>query len=307
VTLDIGLLGCGRWGQLILRDLLSLGARVHVVAPAPATRAFAMEHGAASAVETFATIPVPVAGYVVATPTSTHAAEIQKLLPTGRPIFVEKPLADDVAQARRIVSAAGERVFVMDKWRYHPGIEAMARMARGGELGRVLAIHTYRLGWGQVHADVEAIWTLLPHDLAIAFEILGRLPAAAAAWAPVPGRGGSDLTALLDDGEDEPRVISQISSSHPLTRRSVVVVGERKVVQLADAYDDKLIVMEGRPDGASSGPQERKVGSAMPLLAELRAFLDYLQGGPQPRSSAAEGLLEVERIAALRRLAGLET
>jgi hypothetical protein len=44
----------------------------------------------------------------------------------------------------------------------------------------------------------------------------------------------------------------------------------------------------------------------MPLLRELRCFLEHLRGGPPPRSSAANGLLVVERIAALRRLAGLE-
>jgi hypothetical protein len=43
----------------------------------------------------------------------------------------------------------------------------------------------------------------------------------------------------------------------------------------------------------------------MPLLRELQAFVDHLRGGPPPRSSAAEGLMIVERIAAIRRLAGL--
>jgi hypothetical protein len=47
------------------------------------------------------------------------------------------------------------------------------------------------------------------------------------------------------------------------------------------------------------------IGTEMPLLAELRAFLHHLQGGPAPRSSAAEGLSVVETIAALRALAGL--
>jgi hypothetical protein len=66
--------------------------------------------------------------------------------------------------------------------------------------------------------------------------------------------------------------------------------------QLGDSYDDKIVVMDGRPDGVSSGPHELTIGTEMPLLAELRVFLDYLRGGPAPRSSAAEGLLVVERL-----------
>ena len=43
----------------------------------------------------------------------------------------------------------------------------------------------------------------------------------------------------------------------------------------------------------------------MPLKRELGAFLACLEGGLPPRSSAAEGLLVVERIAEVRRLLGL--
>ncbi len=38
--------------------------------------------------------------------------------------------------------------------------------------------------------------------------------------------------------------------------------------------------------------------------AELRAFVSHLEGGPPPRSSAAEGGLVVEHIVRLRALAG---
>src|SRR5262249_16237364 len=205
---------------------------------------------------------------------------------------------------RRLVAVAGDRIFVMEKWRYHRGIEAMAAMARSGELGKVLGIRCSRLQWSHGHRDVDAIWTLMPHDLSIVTEILGYLPAARAAWTPVAGRPGSDMIAVLAD-VDGPHVTIEVGTSHPLHRRSTLVVGEHKVVQLAHSYDDKIMVMEGRADGVSSGPHELTIATEMPLLRELRAFLDYLRGGPAPRSSAAEGLLVVERIAALRALAGL--
>jgi predicted dehydrogenase len=304
LSIEVGLIGCGRWGRLILRDLVALGARVHVVAPSEATRAFATAHGAVSAVTQVSAIEAAAAGYVVATPTSTHGAAIEQLIATGRPVFVEKPLASDVVTARRLVVAAGDRIFVMDKWRYHPGILAMAAMARSGELGDLLGIRSYRLGWSHAHRDVDSIWILMPHDLSIVLEILGHLPAPRAAWTPVTGRPQCDMIAVLAD-PGGPQVTIEVATSQPLYRRSTLVVGERKVAQLGDSYDDKIVVMDGRPDGVSSGPHELTIGTEMPLLAELRVFLDYLRGGPAPRSSAAEGLLVVERLAALRALAGL--
>jgi hypothetical protein len=70
--------------------------------------------------------------------------------------------------ARRIVAAARVRVFVTGKWRYHLGIVATARMARSGQLEKILAIRTVHLGWNHNRRDVDAIWILMPHDLAIA-------------------------------------------------------------------------------------------------------------------------------------------
>ncbi len=40
-----------------------------------------------------------------------------------------------------------------------------------------------------------------------------------------------------------------------------------------------------------------EIGQDMPLLLEIRAFLDHLRGGPAPMSSAEEGLIIVQRTA----------
>jgi hypothetical protein len=45
------------------------------------------------------------------------------------------------------------------------------------------------------------------------------------------------------------------------------------------------------------------VEGELPLLAELRAFVEHLGGGPPPKSSAAEGAAVVRTIATLRELA----
>ena len=44
----------------------------------------------------------------------------------------------------------------------------------------------------------------------------------------------------------------------------------------------------------------------MPLLGELRAFVEHLRGGPPPRSSAADAVTIVERVAAMIELATAE-
>jgi hypothetical protein len=54
-------------------------------------------------------------------------------------------------------------------------------------------------------------------------------------------------------------------------------------------------------DGAD--PERRLLEGELPLLAELRAFVTHLAGGPAPKSSAAEGAAMVRRIVELGALA----
>ena len=213
------------------------------------------------------------------------------------PIFVEKPLTDDPAAADRLAAAAGDHLFVMDKWRYHPGVELLRELARNGSLGTVRGLHTTRVGWGNPHDDVDGAWVLAPHDLAIGLEILGELPEARAAVGDLGDGGVEGLVGLLGE---RPWQRLEISTRSPDRRREVLLVCEGGVALLADGYSDHLLV---RREGEDE-PERREVSTELPLLRELRTFVEHLAGGPPPRSSAAEGALVVRRIAELRALAG---
>jgi predicted dehydrogenase len=297
----VALVGCGRWGRNILRDLIALGADVAIVDPSPAARAAALAGGATAAFARIDDVP-RIDGAVVATPTTTHAAALDALLPRAVPLFCEKPLTADAASAERLVAVAGERLFVMDKWRYHPGVEALRAVATSGELGRVQGLRTIRLGWDAPHADVDATWILAPHDLSIALEVLGRLPTAVAAVAEHAGGRVAGLTAIL--GHD-PWLVLDVSVVRPGKRREVRLQCRAGAATLADAYSDHLLIEHLDGAGQSAGVQRRPLPSELPLRRELAAFLDHLSGGPPPKSSAAEGAAIVRTLACLHELAGV--
>ncbi|MCA1636101.1 MAG: Gfo/Idh/MocA family oxidoreductase [Acidobacteria bacterium] len=129
--LTVGLVGCGRWGRHILRDLVSLGCDVLVATKSAESRKYASERGASLIVDEHEQLP-ELDGVVVATPTDTHAAVLEAVLERGVPVYSEKPLTCDAESAARLASAAPERLFVMDKWRYHPGIERRRKLTLWG-------------------------------------------------------------------------------------------------------------------------------------------------------------------------------
>lgn len=289
------LVGCGRWGRNILRDLVSLGHTVIVVDPSPEARAAAAPM--ARATHPNLDIEEHVSGVIVATPASGHIATIEHVARWQRPIFVEKPLATRIEDAERALELVGDHLFVMDKWRYHPGIEALGALARSGELGPVRAIRTWRLGRDHEHEDVDPIWTLLPHDLSILREVLGYLPSAVDAVAECADGRVWGMAARLGSG---PMCTSEVSAHRAERRRRIEV-----------AFDGAVAILDGERDTMveiRSGGDRRTLSVAddPPLRRELDAFIKYLDGGAPPKSSGPEGVESVRRIAELRRLAGID-
>lgn len=298
----VGLIGCGRWGRHILRDLQGLGCDVIVVAPSEASRQTAAAESACDVVSHLALLPI-VQGIVVASPTNTHAAVIEELLPRQVPIFTEKPLTVDPKSARRLANLGEGRLFVMDKWRYHPGIEMLAQISRDEELGPVQGLRTTRVNWGNPHLDVDGVWILAPHDLSVALEVLGTMPTPVSA---VSHRVDDECAGLLGVLGKRPWFVMEISTAHRDWRREFTLYCRDGVALLSDGYSDHVQITRFASTHDMTVPpvEKRLVSTELPLLRELRAFVEHLQGGPPPRSSAAEGALIVETLAALRQLAG---
>lgn len=293
--MKIGLIGCGNWGALILRDLIACGVEVHVACRSEQTAAKARKAGATEAHTALDDLPA-MDGYVVATPTISHADVLDRLVATGRPIFVEKPMTADLASAERLARQAADRLFVMDKWRYHPVIEAMRQEIADGGIGDVQAIRTERWQWGNPHDDVDALWILAPHDFAIVLHLTGDVPPVTDAHAAVPSR--PELGTFIALGAaDAPTVMVNLGVTGLTHERRCVVIGTAGCLQLSGGYESEMLVRRGAPGDRDATEERVSTGNEMPLLAELRGFIDFVAGiGPPPLSGAEQGALIVRRL-----------
>ena len=304
-SIHIGLVGCGEWGKYILRDLKQLDCEVSVVARSDESVARAIEGGAASIVRSISELQ-NVSGIVVCTPTVTHFRVIDEVLGVhpNAPIFVEKPLVCDPDDADILLQKASAQIFVMDKWRYHNGVLALREIAQSGELGNALGLHTKRLQWGNRHRDVNAVWILLPHDLCIAYEILGQLPeprAAVADWVH-----GEMLGVQAQFGET-PWLSTEVSARSPENVREVRLFCEKGVAVLLGSYSERIEIYRTDVGCLTKKPQMelRSVEVNMPLFDELKEFVTYVRGeGPQPKSNTVFGKEVVITVNEVVRLAG---
>jgi predicted dehydrogenase len=298
VSLEIGLVGVGPWGANILRDLRALGVSVHCCARSDGSSERARVGGATSVVEDPRDLPETCAGFVVATRTISHIDSVLAVLPRERPIFCEKPLSNDLTAARALPEAARRLVFIMHKWRYHPGIIELARIAASGADGPVEGLRLLRLGWGNSHTDVSSLWILAPHDLSIAHAILGETPEPVAAMRDVLAPGADGVVAMLK-ARSGATVTIEASSGHPSNLRRITMRCRDATYEL-DSADYALIQRRDHRDGAATSV---RVGAEMPLLEELRAFVGHLQGGRPPHTALGEELAMIEAITAIERMA----
>ena len=115
----------------------------------------------------------------LATPVPTTRRSPMRVLEAGKHCFVEKPMAQSVADAEAVVAAAeaaGRALMVGHLLEYHPGVVKLKELIDGGELGRVLYIYGNRLNLGKLRADENALWSLGAHDVSVLLRLTGEEP-----------------------------------------------------------------------------------------------------------------------------------
>nr|MBA3437172.1 Gfo/Idh/MocA family oxidoreductase [Thermoleophilaceae bacterium] len=142
-AVQVGVVGLGHWGPNLARNFDRLpGARLAWIcddsdeARARVATAFPEARAGASLEEML--VDPALDAVAVATPVPTHAAIAERVLAAGKHCFVEKPLAQSVAEAEGVVAAAeeaGRVLMVGHLLEYHPGLEKLGEYASSGELG----------------------------------------------------------------------------------------------------------------------------------------------------------------------------
>jgi len=142
----IALIGCGRIGQVHLRNLIAHPERCEfaalIDANEPALRAIAAEYR----LDTISTDPSivfddpTIDAVIIASSTETHAAYIIEAARTGKSAFTEKPIALDLESTDRALAAvggAGSRLQVGFQRRFDRGYAAARQAIQNGDLGAI--------------------------------------------------------------------------------------------------------------------------------------------------------------------------
>jgi UDP-2-acetamido-3-amino-2,3-dideoxy-glucuronate N-acetyltransferase len=302
---DVAVVGTGAWGRNLVRTFNSLGALAAVCDPNPERLAAAPE--GVRRCEGLAEIlgDDSVRAVAVATPAATHHEIARAALEAGKDVFVEKPLALEVAQGRELAKLARARGLVLmvgHILRYHPAVTRLAAMLEAGELGRVEYVYSNRLNIGKLRTEENILWSFAPHDISILLGLLGETPdQVACQGGDYLSHGVSDVTVSQFAFPGGVRAHIFVSWLHPFKEQRLVVVGSEKMAVFDDTAEQKLVTYSHRvewknrvPTAVRAAAEPVAIDDTEPLKAECRHFLECLETRAAPLTDGAEGLRVLE-------------
>ncbi len=260
-----------------------------------------------------------VEGVVIATPVGTHYPLAKAALEAGKHVFVEKPLAPSVEEARLLVDLAGRcrrTLMVGHTFEFSPPVIKIKELINSGELGRVFFVSSMRVNLGLHQKDVSVIWDLAPHDFSILFSWLGEKPVSITATGQAfVQKGIHDVAFISVTFASGVIAHLEVSWLAPSKLRRTTVVGDKKMV----VYDDTEAVEKVKifdrgvdfrtPETFGEFQLSYRTGDILspkldqsePLALEMAEFLGAIEGRTSPRSDGQSGLRVVEALAAAQK------
>ena len=241
--IGLGVIGYGYWGPNLVRNLAEVsGARMVKVADLRPDR-LALVRQRYPGVETTTDCAELVAdprvdAVAIATPVSTHFELGSQALRAGKHVLIEKPLAATSEQALRLIEEADRqrRILMVDHTFVYTGaVRRIQELIAGGMLGEINYYDSVRVNLGLFQHDVNVIWDLAVHDLAILDYVLSARPCAVTAtgMSHVPGQPENIAYLTLFF---ETNMIAHVNVNWlaPVKIRRTLIGGSRRMV----VYDD---------------------------------------------------------------------
>lgn len=320
----LALVGFGYWGPNYARVLNELPDAQLTVICDPSSERLALVRQRYRTIDTCERLDDLLArddvdGVVIATPAATHEALVRTTLNSGRHVLVEKPMAlhaDGCETLCDLAERAGRVLMVGYTFLYNAGVRKMKEVMAPEQFGQPYYLHATRTNLGPIRQDVNAVWDLAPHDVAIFNYLLGEEPLwASAIGTRVLKTSREDIAfATLGYANDVVGNI-HVSWADPNKVREVVAVGSRRRVVFNDLNDVERVRVFERGVSAGEAAADSygefkllvrdgdiispKVAPSEPLKNQCTDFVNAITTGVPPLAQARFGVGVVRALAAI--------
>ncbi|WAL61947.1 Gfo/Idh/MocA family protein [Thermocoleostomius sinensis] len=331
--MNVALLGVGRWGTHLLRNLLTdpqtrvmaiadpCSDRLSALATTLSCRSTEQEPLLSSDWQSVLNLP-DLDAVIVATPAVTHYSLIRSALEQGLHVLAEKPLTLTVSEAQELCQIALQQqcqLVVDHTYLFHPAIQRGRRAVQAGQLGDLRYGYAARTHLGPVRYDVDALWDLAIHDIAIFNNWLNQTPvqvqAQGSVWLQLDtslpiattSTGLSDLVWVRLTYPSGFQATIHLCWANADKQRRLSIVGSRGTLTFDELAPTPLTLFQGRLEGTdrlfTPVDQHHRIlecETIEPLQAVCAHFLNCVQANSP--SQISSGWVGAELVAVLAAL-----
>ncbi len=204
----------------------------------------------------------------IATPVFSHYELARAALDGGKHVMIEKPMCGSADQAADLVARAearGRTLMVDHTFLFHPAVRKLQELSDSGALGHVSYYDSQRINLGLFQPDVNVLWDLAPHDLAILDFLFGAEPAEIDASGYCHVKPGSpDLSFVTLHYPSRMVAHLNLSWMSPVKMRRIAIGGSTQMVVWDDLDRDEPLKIY------DSGINVRPGAERLNLLPEYR-------------------------------------
>jgi len=312
---SVAVVGVGYWGKNLVRNFGDLGALGALCDTEEAVEtSYRDKYQDIRFYRKFEDVlsDADIAAVVLATPAVTHFNLAKRALEAGKDVFVEKPLAVDVAQGEELVRVAernGRILMVGHILRYHPGILKLQQLIKAGELGKINYVYSNRLNIGKIRTEENILWSFAPHDISVILSLLNEMPTrVSCSGAGYLSQEVADTTLSHFEFHSGVQAHIFVSWLHPFKEQRLVVVGSEKMAVFDDAAAQKLVLYPHKvawvnrvPTAVKATGEVVELDAVEPLRAECEHFLRCIETRTAPVTDGVEGLRVLKVLDACQR------
>jgi predicted dehydrogenase len=239
----IGIIGYGYWGPNLVRNFMNVeGCIVSHICDLDikkleiAKKKYPSINTTNSIDQVFENSEID--AVVIATPVSTHYDLASKALESNKHILVEKPLTNNVEQAQILGKKANDKnkILMIDHtYLYTPAIQKIKELIDSDSLGEIQYIDSTRINLGLFQTDVNVMWDLAVHDIAICCYLLKEKPISVQAIGISHTENGLENMAYITLHYNTKKIIHfNCSWVSPVKIRYMLIGGDKKMAVFND-------------------------------------------------------------------------
>ena len=320
--LRIGVIGYGYWGPNVVRNF-SLQPDCTVTAvcdrdAAARTRASRLFPGILTTADARElTKAADIDAVAIVTPVSAHYELARQALENGKHVFVEKPFTATSSQGEHLLELAERNkltIMVDHTFLFTGAVRKMKALLDEGVLGRLYYYDSTRVNLGLFQHDVNVVWDLAPHDLAIMDYLIGLEPERVVATGQAHLNGHEDIAYVTLFFPNRVTAHINVNWLSPVKVRRTLVGGERKMLVWDDVEPtekikvyDKGVEMKSREgiynlliNYRSGDMWAPRVDQTEALQLETRYFVECVTSAQQPFNDGHAGLRVVKMLEAIQ-------